>query len=102
MHVQTKRPARPRRGQFDAARYDGENLYCAQRVIADPQSPAGLRDWARRFLARRSTTRCCLCGQPAFSSVAVLCRACHRRPTFSDDEQKRIAQARTQREGVSA
>jgi hypothetical protein len=96
---QTKRP---RRGQYDAGRHDQANALAAKKVLADPTSPPGLQEWASRFTARQATEgksipRCCLCRQPAFSAQAILCPRCHRKPLFTDEERKRISEARAAR-----
>ena len=99
MPDQTKRP---RRGQYDAGRHDENNRVAAERVLSDPTSPPGLEEWAQRFQARqaregKALPRCCLCGQPAFSPQAALCRKCHGRERFSDDERRIISEARAAR-----
>jgi len=48
-----KRAARPRRGQYDRHAHDARNLYAARQILRERDSqPAGLLQWARRFLAR--------------------------------------------------
>jgi hypothetical protein len=114
---------RPTRGERLA-----EDNTCTARVIlhaGERVYGSGLVEWARRIVSAADgrdarvdenssepqpeadeatqkqppqRARCCLCRRLAFSPEAVLCRQCHRKPSFTATERETIVAARAMRD----